>query len=38
MTDEAPVIKRGAMTPARMKRIWEREQGICWRQNNDDRA
>lgn len=26
MTD--PV--RGAMTPARMKRIWEREGGICW--------
>ena len=21
---------RGAMTPARMKRIWEREGGICW--------
>ena len=21
---------RGAMTPARMKRIWEREKGICW--------
>lgn len=23
-------VKRGAMTPARMKRIWEREGGICW--------
>lgn len=22
--------KRGAMTPARMRRIWERERGICW--------
>lgn len=21
---------RGAMTPARMKRIWEREGGVCW--------
>lgn len=21
---------RGAMTPARMKRIWEREKGVCW--------
>lgn len=21
---------RGAMTPARMRRIWEREKGICW--------
>lgn len=21
---------RGPMTPARMKRIWEREKGICW--------
>lgn len=23
-------VPRGAMTPARMKRIWEREGGICW--------
>lgn len=26
MTD----IVRGAMTPTRMKRIWEREKGVCW--------
>ena len=28
MTADEP--RRGAMTPARMKRIWEREKGVCW--------
>lgn len=27
VTEDAP--KRGAMTPARMRRIWERERGLC---------
>jgi hypothetical protein len=28
--EEVEIDKRHAMTPARMKRIWTREGGICW--------
>lgn len=30
MSDSEDDPKRRAMTPARMKRIWEREGGVCW--------